>query len=125
MQEAGTSPDPSAQGGEWDYMPLGSFREDKVEATAAAQAPGAVSEIIHGDTGLFIVKTLDVRPGRVIPFEEAQEDIDQKVRDAQYDKLTAEHFRRLRAKATIVEADRFQELILRRALELYLAPKPR
>jgi len=109
----------AAQGGVWDAMPVGSFREEKVEAAALAQAPGDVSDIIEGETGLFIVKTLEIHPGAVTPFGEAQEDIERKLRTQQYDRLTAEHFRRLSAKATIVEAPDARQLVLQQAVQLY------
>lgn len=107
------------QGGLWDYMEAGSFREKQVEAAAFAGEAGKVSEIIDGETGAFIVKTLGVQQGKVVSFEEAQDRIDRKLRDSQYETLAKQYFNELYAKARIVSADEFEKVVLDRAIELY------
>jgi len=112
----------SEKGGVWDYMPAGSFREKKVEDAAFAAEVEQVSGPITGETGVFIVKTRGVRRGKVTPFEQAQEAIGRKLRDAQYDKLRLEYYEELYRKANIVQADAFEKLLLAKAMQMYHRP---
>ena len=109
----------AAKGGVWDYVSAGSLRESQVEAAAFRLAPRQVSGIIEGKTGAFIVKTLDIRPGKVTPFEQAQEKIKHELWRAGYERLTTDYFRQLREKATITKADAFEELILARVMAIH------
>jgi parvulin-like peptidyl-prolyl isomerase len=107
------------EGGVWDYMPAGSFREKTVEEAAFAQQAGQVSGIIETATGVYIVKTRDVKEGVVIPFEQAQDQIDSKLRSRQYDELTTAYFGELATRAKIESATEFERLILDRAVQMY------
>jgi parvulin-like peptidyl-prolyl isomerase len=108
------------QGGVWDYLSPGSFRERRVEDAAFAGQVGQVSEVIEGETGDFIVKTLDFKPGTVVSFEQAQKEIDRKLREQRYEKLSGEHFLQLQKKATIQRTEAFQKFLLDRAVNVYL-----
>lgn len=110
------------QGGVMDPMAPGSLRESAVEDAAFHQPVGAVSEVIEGETGCFLVKTLELEPGRVVPFEQAQTEIDQTLRDQQYERLMTEYLDQLYAEATLTEADQFQQRLLDRAAALYYRP---
>ncbi len=109
----------SDQGGVWDFVPAGSLREKKVEDTAFELPKGAVSGVIEGETGMFIVKAMDHQTGEVTSFEKAQPGIEDKLRQQQYEKLRMEYFHKLTLKATIVQAEAFEKFALDRAVQKY------
>ncbi len=111
------------RGGVWPMMPAGSFREEKVEQAAFALTAGQVSGIIETETGFYIVKALQVEPKKVRSFEEAQERIDEILRQKQYLKLVNAYFRRLTEGATIIQPREFRRLVLDRAVEKYRRPQ--
>ena len=103
------------KGGIWPMMEAGSFRETKVEQEAFKLAEGKVSGIIETDSGYYIVKAKRVEAGNVIPFEQAQEKIEQIITERQYRKLSEDYFKRLLKSATVVQSGRFVELAVKRA----------
>lgn len=109
----------ASEGGLWPAMEINSFREAKVEAAAFAMSEGQVSGVIEADSGYYIVRVRKILPGTVVSFEEAQERIEQILRDEQYRKLSDEYFSRLLGGATIVQSDRFIQLAVARATEKY------
>jgi parvulin-like peptidyl-prolyl isomerase len=109
-------------GGVLDPMPLGSLRESAVEEAAMAQEVGQVSDVIEGETGCFVVKTLQVDRGEVTPFEQAQSEIDETLRDRQYQRLMTEYLDRLYGQAVRTEAERFEQVLMDRAMTLYYRP---
>ncbi len=100
-------------------MPAGTFRESKVEAQAFSQKAGEVSGVIEGQSGTFIVKTLEVKEGGATPFEEAQAKIDDKLREEKYKQLQDDYFRLLREKANIIPSATFQHDVLVVAVQQY------
>jgi len=110
------------RGGVWPAMAAGNFREQAVEQAAFALGPGGVSDIIETDTGFWIVKARQVEEGRTESFEQAQEQIDQKLRDEQYAKLTADYFDRLMERATVTHSQRFLEFAVQEAARRYWRP---
>ena len=75
--------------------------------------------VIVGESGMFIVKTLGVRPRKVTSFDDAQQEIDRKLRDEQFNSLGAKYYRKLREKAVIVQAEAFEQTVLVRAMQLH------
>lgn len=110
------------QGGLWEPLEAGSFRESEVEATAFAQPVGQVSEVIEGQTGCFLVKTVERQAGNVVSFEQAQRQIEQTLREKQYDDLSRAYYSELYGGATIISADKFEQRVLGRAVQLYHRP---
>ena len=109
----------ASRGGVSDYIQRGSLVEEEVESAAFDQGPGKVSTVIEGRRGMFIVKTLDLRPGKVTSFTEAQEGIRRRLHEEQYRKLADENYRRLYKKAVILQARDFERLTLARAVTTY------
>jgi len=109
----------AADGGLWPLMPAGSFREGKVEEEAFRLQQGLVSSPVATETGFYLVKAAKVAPGSVVPFEDAQEKIEDNLRHDQYLKLRADYFSRLLQGAAVVQDDKFLQQALDRAVELY------
>lgn len=109
----------AGQGGLLDLMPAGSIRESKVEAQAFAQAAGQVSGVIEGQSGAFIVKTVEVKEATTTPFEKAQEEINRKIRQQKFDRLQQDYFRTLREKAHVIPSESFERDVLDLAVQQY------
>ncbi|MFP4105906.1 MAG: peptidylprolyl isomerase [Phycisphaerae bacterium] len=107
------------RGGTWPLMQKGNFKLEKVEAAAFRLSEGQRSDIIETDDGFYIVKALEVVPGKVVGFEEAQKELYDELRMEQYNKLVDEYIRGLFDKATIVRSDAFVELALDKAVKRY------
>ena len=72
---------------------------------------------IETDHGLYVVKARKVQPGRVVPFEEAQQQIAETLRDRMYRELTEKYFKDLLEKAHVVQSERFMQHALDKAVE--------
>ena len=109
----------ASEGGLWPAMAAGSFRDKKVESAAFALAEGQVSEVIDGLSGLTIVKAAEVQPGRTKSFEEAQTEIERKMRDDQERTLTDQYFTKMLESSTVVQYSKFLDLAVDRAVERF------
>ena len=111
---------PKAQdGGLWRPMPAGSFRETAVEQAAFRLQEGQASEVIETETGCYIVKVARVLAGQTIRFEDAQQKIENILREEQFRKLVDDYFERVRVNAAVTCSEKFLELAVERALEQY------
>ncbi len=111
---------PKAQdGGLWPMMEAGSFKEAEVEKAAFQLPPGGVSAPVETPHGWYIVKAVQVIPGRVVPFEEAQDQIAEILRTRMYNELTDKYFQDLTEKSHIVRSPKFSELALDRAVDRF------
>ncbi len=100
----------AASGGVWPLMERGSFRAEAVEESAFAQGVGRTSGVIETPRGFYIVRTLDIRGGEKLPFEKVQEEIADKLRRQQFQKLATEYREKLYEKAVVIDADRFERI---------------
>jgi parvulin-like peptidyl-prolyl isomerase len=112
----------ASQGGLWPVMPKGSYRETAVEEAASALAEGQVSDVIETDSGYYIVRAAKVIPGQTTSFEDAQAEIERKLRGRQYQRSVAEYFRKLHGEAVIVQSEEALERTLELAVERYGPP---
>jgi hypothetical protein len=110
--------------GIWPMMEEGSFRESEVERNAFALNKGEICGVIETRTGYYIVKALDVEPGTSISFEDAQDEIETKLRNQQYDELTQTYLQGLYKEATIEESDDFFENALDTLVARYYRELP-
>lgn len=112
----------AADGGLWPLMAVDSFRETQVEQAAFRLPAGGVSGVIETDSGFYLVKAKHVQPGRVVPFEDAQEDIEKTLRDRLYMELTDKYFRDLMAKAHVLRTEPFIRQAVDQAVEQRFGP---
>jgi hypothetical protein len=106
-------------GGIWPPMEAGSFRETEVERNAFALKEGQVCGIIETENGFYIVKTLKVESGSRIGFEDAQERIEEILRQQQYEQLSKDYFMKLFEEATIAQSGEFMEAAVEEAVDRY------
>ena len=106
-------------GGLWPPVTEGSFNESAVERNALLLRPGQICGVIETTNGLYIVKTVKIIPGRLIGFEDAQEQIDEILRRQQYEELSNAYFLRLLDEATISQSPQFMDHAIQRAVDRY------
>jgi len=111
----------AADGGLWPLMPADSFRQEKVEQAAFGQPYGWISDVIETDEGFTIVRTAAVEEAQATRFEDAQADIEKKLRDQQAAKLYAAYFDQLLQGATIAQSESFLPTAVDRAVARYHA----
>ena len=105
------------KGGLWDLMPKGSFKAERIESIAFKLKDGQMAGPIKTTDGYYIVKAKRVQEGKSITFADAQEDIDRRLRDKQFEKLTDEYFQEILKDATIVQSPMFMEMAVDRAVK--------
>lgn len=106
-------------GGVWPMMEAGSFRQQKVEKAAFALNEGQVSDVITTPAGYYIVKAKKVQHGETVSFEDAQEQIEQKLRQQELAMLQEDYFQRLRDSAYVRRSDEFLAMAVERAMKTY------
>ncbi|MCE5326059.1 MAG: peptidyl-prolyl cis-trans isomerase [Planctomycetaceae bacterium] len=118
------SKDPRASsGGTWDLMAKGNFKEQKVEEAAFKLAPHQIAGPIETDDAFYIVKCRRVEAGKTMEFADAQEQIDNKLREQQFEAATEEYFKTLLKNATIVQKGEFMQMALDYAAREYFKKK--
>jgi parvulin-like peptidyl-prolyl isomerase len=105
--------------GLWPLMPAGSFRDAKVEEAAFALPQGGVSGVLETEVGFYIVKARQVVPGSVQSFEQAQEAIEQQLRQSGYRKMADEYYQKLFKEAVMGDAEKFLTGAVATAVERY------
>lgn len=109
----------AASGGLWPLMESGQLKDTDIEVAAFALVEGKSTGPIETKLGCYIVKAERVICGKVVPFEEAQEQIAETLRSRMYNELTQEYFKELLAKSHVVRAPQFNPLAVDRAVRRY------
>lgn len=96
-------------GGAWGEITRGSLtgRWAPVEKVLFTLEADRRSGIIEGDTSAFIVQCGQFTPRRRLPFEEAQEQIMQRLMDQDFDRRRRDYVQRLLARAIIQRREEF------------------
>lgn len=107
------------QDGLWPLMGKGNFAETPVEDAAFKLKEGQVSDIVETENGYYLVKAIEVQPGNVVGFEEAQSQIRRDLQDEQLGKLRGEHMKKMYENAVVSPPGPFVERAADRAVEKY------
>lgn len=91
----------AARGGDSGVVTRGGGALPAVERAALALQPGEMSDIVESRRGLHIILATGMRPGGVIPLEEAKADIRARLELGQREAKVAAHLAGLREKARI------------------------
>jgi len=109
----------ASEGGLWQAMPMGSFREVRVEEAAFQLAEGQVSDVIETETGYYIVKAARVYQARSRSFEEAQKEIEEILRNEQFRRLSEEYYARVQERATVEYPREVLQQLVEAAVQRY------
>jgi parvulin-like peptidyl-prolyl isomerase len=90
------------QGGAWRWTPKDSYAVEAVDEALFELPVGQLSDPIEGPQGWHIILVEERRDGGVIPFEEAQEELERRLRARKTEELLNALVRRLRQEAHIV-----------------------
>src|SRR5262245_21426830 len=77
-RESGDDPATQALGGDLGWIQRGGIVKP-LEDAAFSQAPGALGEVIETPQGFHLVRVEERQPARVVPFEEAQQQVAQEL----------------------------------------------
>ncbi len=100
-------------------MARGNKTEEKVEEVAFELKEGQYSGIIEDKQGCYIVKAVKVKPGKTVPFVDAQGEIADEIKRRQYTKLQTQYMNKIFEKSTFNEPKGFIELAVDRVVEKY------
>ncbi len=95
------------QKGLWPPMAEGSFAAEKVEKAAFAMSAGQTSGIIECDGDCYIVRCVQAVAPAVMPFEQAQVQIERTLREQRYNEAADEYFSKLLNGAKVRQSDDF------------------
>ena len=107
----------ASAGGLWPLMEIDTFRETQVEKAAFGLMDDQIAGPVETKHGLYIVKAVRVQPGKVVSFEDAQEEIEETLRNRLYLELTEKYFKDLLASAHVVRSEKFAQIALNKAAE--------
>ena len=86
---------------EWGFVARDSFREKAVNEALFSLPVGSVSDAIATEDSVYIVRVAERVDGRVVPFTEVQDEIEQAVRRLKLDLMVNEHLNRLQERSYI------------------------
>lgn len=90
------SQDPMAsKGGDWGFLGQGAFRIKEVDAALFPLKEGDVAPLVETADTFYIVKALERQEGRVVPFTEVQDDIEDDIRDRKYNETVSKYVQKL------------------------------
>jgi peptidyl-prolyl cis-trans isomerase C len=91
----------SAKGGDLGFFQKGQM-VPPFEKVAFSMKPGEISDIVETQFGFHIIRTEELKVAGTTPFDQAKEDIENRLLQEQQSKYSNEYFETLKAKATIV-----------------------
>lgn len=94
-----------ADGGNWDWTRKGSLTEPVLDTLLFSIPPGTTSPVLEGASALHIVKLLERKPGKQMPFSETQKEIRLKLQEIQLTTSSKEYINKLYATSEITHLD--------------------
>jgi hypothetical protein len=96
------SHDPMAsKGGDWGLVSRGAFRIKAVDEAVFNLRSGQVGPVIETPEALYIVKAIERRTARTVPFTEVQGTIEQEVRTQKYNDAISKYIQQLYERAYV------------------------
>ena len=112
-------------GGRWPRTKQGTLTSEAIEKVAFGLPANSVAEPLVVEkpdphqSQVVIIKVGEVTPGRVVPFSEAQSEVERRLRETQYVMLTNDYFNKLRQKAAIESVEQMVETATEAAIARY------
>ena len=94
-----------ADGGNWDWTRKGSLTEPVLDTLLFSIPPGTTSPVLEGASALHIVRILERKPSKQMPFPETQKEIRLKLQEIQLEMSAKEYIDQLYAKSEITHLD--------------------
>ncbi len=79
------------KGGDWGLVTKGSFRVKAVDEVLFGLQGGQVGPLVEADDAFYVVKALEVQPGRTVPFTEVQDELENEIRDRKYNETVSKY----------------------------------
>jgi len=90
----------SAKGGDLGYFRRGRMVKPFEEAAFALE-PGEISEVVQTRFGYHLIKVTDKKPESIVPYDEAKEEIEQRLRMQKTQQGMREYLEKLKEEANI------------------------
>ena len=91
----------ASQSGLWDWTRRGSLADERIEKALFELPEGMISQVFVGEDDYQLIRVVQRRPERTIPFEEVQDEIKKELVKQAREKATAEVLENLRANAVV------------------------
>lgn len=112
-------------GGRWPKTRKGMLRWEEVEKAAFGLSANSIAEPVvvkeknPADSLVMVVRVGEVSQARVVPFEEAQKDIERRLRETQYVTLTNQYYAKLREKSAVEGVNKMVDAAVDAAVARY------
>ncbi len=83
------------KGGDWGLMTQGSFRIEAVDRVLFALEDGQVGPLVETDDAFHVVKALQRKQGRTVPFTEVQDELEDELRDRKFNQRVGKYIQGL------------------------------
>ena len=83
------------KGGDWGFITEGSFRVKAVGEVLFSLKAGQVGPVVETDDAFHVVKALAREDGRVVPFTEVQDELEDEIRDRKFSEKVDKYIREL------------------------------
>jgi len=83
------------KGGDWGFITRGSLRVKAVDEALFSLKAGQVGPVVETDEAFHVVKALEREDGRTVPFTEAQDELEDEIRDRKFNEKVDRYIRDL------------------------------
>jgi len=89
------------EGGDWGWVTQGAFRVAAVDEALFACEAGEVAPLVSTDGAFYIVRAAEREDGRAVPFVEVQDELEQEIRDEEYNRTVSKYIQDLYGRAYV------------------------